>query len=299
MKKAYADKECKCCGKAFTPVNAVQVYCPECRALGYGRAANGAKTLERAVRRSYKTHYDINVTVQENTCVICGKPIRQVIYRNRNVLKAHTDYCSMKCKSKARIQATKCAHCGKLMTETDDIHDTKGYAWFCSKECRTAAAWEKARTEGAVRSCPVCGKEFIRKKGTFCSSTCATAYQRGKPRKRAAAGERTEKPHAFDLEAERRNEQARKAARKKEEEAAYILENGLCSVCSVPYPDCERMSSSFRIIPDGARYCRGKIVICPKFATTQLKQLSEADLKQIAKDAFASAHDVAKTATRK
>lgn len=173
------------------------------------------------------------------------------------------------------------------MSETDDQRDVKGHAWFCSKECREASAWDTARREGTVKVCPMCGKEFLRYTGTFCSMECAKEGQRRRPKpeksKRPAVNEqeRLKRSAAWGRQKQRNTEE-----KKKREEEEYIKSNGLCPVCCVPYMDCERMLSEFRVPPKGTRMRDGKVMACPKFRTKSIKHLTEEDMGRIAENAF-------------
>lgn len=49
-------------------------------------------------------------------------------------------------------------------------------------------------------------------------------------------------------------------------ELAYLMANGLCSVCTTSYTKCERMQTEFRVPPKGVWYKNSKVIRCPKFA---------------------------------
>lgn len=285
MKKTYKERECKGCGKDFMPSSGSQIYCSECQELGYKQALRNAQIMEAATRRNFAVYYDIGMKVQQTPCKHCGKPIKYMA-RNREAKKL-PDYCSDSCRVQARIEATKCAWCGKPMTETADMRDVKGHDWFCSDECQEAFAWDKARKEGTIKVCPVCGKEFLRKTGTFCSIECSREGQRRRPKpnrpKRPAMSEQERLQRSAECMKQKQDSIAKK---KRHEEEIYIKENGLCPVCCVPYMDCERMSSEFRILPKGAMMYNDKIMACPKFKTTALKYLTQEDIKRISEATF-------------
>lgn len=60
--------------------------------------------------------------------------------------------------------------------------------------------------------------------------------------------------------------------KKKEAQKKYIMENGLCGICRTPYPDCIRMTSQFREMPEGAKSPDGKIIIsCPNYTEAKMR----------------------------
>lgn len=285
MQDVRTAKECKGCGKDFVPSSASQVYCKECQELGHRRAYRNGQLMEAATRRNLATYYDIDVEVRQAPCGYCGKPVNYVV-RNGKVREL-PGYCSEKCRLQAKIEATKCAWCGKPMSETDDQRDVKGHDWFCSEGCREASAWDTARKEGTVKVCPICGKEFLRRTGTFCSMECAREGQRRRPNPERPKKSATSKQERLRRSAAwGKQKQQNTAERKKQSEEEYIKNNGLCPICCVPYMDCERMLSEFRVLPKGTRMHDGKIMACPKFRTKAIKYLTQEDMEQIAENTF-------------
>ena len=160
MTKTYKEKECEICGVWFTPHTANTKYCPECRNHSDQKRRNLEKQVSHNIRMYGTGQKRETVTC---TCACCGKEFP--------TYSKDKDFCSNQCASKYRIEHTFCAHCKKPMTETDDIQDMQGKPWFCSEECREASKWDYARSVGAVKVCPNCGKEHI-KNGTYCSMQC-------------------------------------------------------------------------------------------------------------------------------
>lgn len=289
MPKKYEQKDCAACGKPFVPTASTMIYCEDCREMGYKRAAKGARDMESATRRNMAVYYDVGLEVRESPCRVCGKPIKYTAYKGQD--KTPPDFCSQKCSADNRIRNTKCGWCGKKMTDTDDVRDTLGHTWYCSDACKDAKAWDDARKNGTVKICPHCQKEHI-KTGTFCSVECYRADQKEKTRTKQNATAPKRKPNPYGCTTEKRMamKTAQHAERERKSEEDYIAANGLCPVCSIPYQDCERMTSNFAIIPESARYRDGKIMACPKFASKILKHLSKEDLEQIAERVLSPAN---------
>lgn len=302
--------DCGACGKTFVPTAANQKYCPECRGKGYKWTAREARAVRAATRRTYAVDYDVGVQVLTTPCVNCGKPLKYVMYRNQDPMPPK--YCSRACRTADHAKSTYCCVCGKPMLETGQRVDVSGKPWTCSPECAEARAWELARARGTVGECPVCGREFIRKgERKYCSQACyrkhvadgkterdaarerarlaAPAPKEDGPRARAPGPEREprcvsttgpgrSRPDARPAGTDRGK--ASEAGRAKDRE--YVLSNGLCGVCTVPYCDCERMSSGFRSLPEGAFQMDGKVVSCPRFKSKALKHALPEDFDAVA-----------------
>ena len=165
----YPEKECEICGVWFTPHSTRARYCEKCRKHPEQVRLSIENQTERSIRM-----YGTGRPVRAIKCVCkeCGKEFISYKYEK--------DFCCSKCKSTYRIKHTTCEYCKKPMTETEDVYDTQGKAWFCSDECHEKKQWEMARAAGTVKTCPNCGKEFI-KTSTFCSREC---YQENVQKKR-------------------------------------------------------------------------------------------------------------------
>lgn len=283
MTKQLSEKECEICGKWFQPNRSNQKYCEDCRQYSSRKRERMNRNIEHSIRMRGTGQAP---NKYECTCRQCGKDFISWTYPR--------DFCTQKCASQYRIEHTKCAQCGKLMTETNDQRDTLGHVWFCSDICKRKHRWQVAKSKGLVKTCPQCGKEFIGN-NKYCSEGCYRAYvkehgvqHRPIPTiklKCSICGKefdckinQTARPLCSEecedkfIQSDRKfREQFREEQRKEEErerKAAhdkYIEENGLCSICKTHYKECERMSSNFRIKPEGAIYKNSKIVSCPKF----------------------------------
>lgn len=147
--------------------------------------------------------------------------------------------------------------------------------------------------------CRQCGEEFLNKghKKTFCSRGCYLANIQatraightvpyrvcGKPVKvnynpttakmqRKAAtvwcSACSQKDFEEAAKARKLRENECKAAEMKAgeaKEAKFLMENGLCTVCTTSYTKCERMQTGFRVSPKGVQYRDSKVVCCSKF----------------------------------
>ena len=155
IRNTGTEKECEICGAWFAQTNPTQKYCPECRKDSW----NLKRDMDRNIRRSIR-EYGTGRKIEpiRNVCKFCGKEFETWKYEK--------DYCSQECRTEAKIAATRCQNCGKSMTELG-IHEKVTGAWFCSDNCRKEWKWTVARKEGAVKICPVCGKEFLGRK--YCS----------------------------------------------------------------------------------------------------------------------------------
>lgn len=174
MSTTYQEKECEVCGVWFTPTRANAKYCPACRK----HAVQKLRKIEYQTQRNIRT-YGYGCKPEQITCK-CGYCEKDFVTYGKE-----KDFCSASCASKYRIAHTVCAYCGKPMTETEDIRDVMGKNWYCSDGCQENAAWRYARVEGKVKTCPNCGKEFI-KDNTYCSRNCYMEYTRKQKEKSLA-----------------------------------------------------------------------------------------------------------------
>ncbi len=208
--------------------------------------------------------------IEHAKCRVCGKDITDSPTFNPHAWS--TWYCSDECKEIERWDTARkegrvhtCLQCGKEFIRKD--------GGFCSRTCYKEAVdngWNPRSGKEALRTiqrnveCPVCHRRWVKTyKGKFtdadlsrpvvCSQKCAGVFAK------RLAKEKAEKKR---LEA---------ILRKTIEEERDLLagaEVDLCATCKIPYKECERMQSEFRIIPKGARYNeRGKLVECPKYKT--------------------------------
>lgn len=283
MTKELPEKEYEICGKWFQPNRSNQKYCEDCRQYSSRKRARMTRNIEHSIHMNGTGQPPSNY---ECKCSQCGKEFISWIHPK--------DFCTQRCASQYRIEHTKCAQCGKPMTETEDQRDVLGHMWFCSDKCKQEHRWQVAKSKGRVKTCPYCKKEFIGA-NTYCSEICYRKYikEHGVPHKPIPTVEtycrvcgkafrckinQTSLPICSDkckqsyIQADRKFRERYKAEQKIAEDAQrqknhdkYIEENGLCSVCKTHYKDCERMSSNFRIKPKGAIYKNSKIVTCPKF----------------------------------
>lgn len=291
------EKECAACGAFFLPERGNQVYCPQCREATGGKGYRMKIRYDRASENVGRRFAGLDMVPVKFTCRQCGEEFEYYVDR-RDVESTHKDFCSAKCSSLYRIAHTECAWCGKKMADTEDVRDTNGHAWYCSGECREKAAWKEAEESGEISTCPVCGKKFVNRnhKKTYCSRGCylesvqakkgmvytvpcclcgasvTVGYDPGQM-KRKAAGERCGacRKNCIEEAARSREQQdirAKEAEQKagKAKELAYLMTNGLCSVCTTSYTECERMQTGFRVSPKGVLYRDSKVVQCPKFA---------------------------------
>lgn len=300
--KQYIEIECKGCGILFTPLHHSQKYCEKCKQNPNPERL--ARKLDKAFTRNMATYYDIDIEMRESICQFCGKTFQYPAHIGKN--KKPPDFCSNKCSSDNRIAETKCAYCGKPMLETEDIHDVMGHNWYCSSECKTAHRWKIARENNEVKTCPVCGKEFLEKNKTYCSRECYLKAPKESPEPEfyqipcercrkilKIKGVPNDSAHYLCKSCYKQIEQERKQntrndrviehkeviSKEKQKELDYIEQNGLCSLCSTSYKDCERMQSNFRISPKGVQYRNSKVVICPKFTSKSIKYIDISMLK--------------------
>ena len=243
-------------------------------------------------------------------CATCGKPMPGSGDERDTMGKPW--YCSDACrdaaawkKAEATGEVRTCPECGKRFVGKKTT--------YCSKACyETRQARKRAEAAKSTRTCPECGKEFSGKQTTYCSKACYDACVKRKMEARKAnpypyavrcAGCGSEIKLKYRPDPEKEYVCGRCAAERKtkapsakamamakaRKELDYVLRNGLCPICRVPYPDCERMSSNFRYSPEGASFQDGKVVRCPKFTMESLKYIGQEELDRIAADARADA----------
>lgn len=206
---------------------------------------------------------------EHSTCSNCGKSLQGCTYQFSS--SRPNNYCCAECETEHQFKLAEaenkvctCQQCGNRFISKRSV------AYFCSKECSTAAikaGWrspltierKKAAEEAKVEvelTCAECGTRFTkvyRNKNAaiqeqkmqiphFCSKTCDKSW--------------------WYKERERAKERKQKAAEAKKN----LPIKSLCSNCKTCYKDCERMQSNFRISPKGARYnSEGILIECPKY----------------------------------
>lgn len=202
-------------------------------------------------------------------CAQCGSPMPN---SPRYVKGAANQFCSDECHYAFKLAAARkagnvhtCVYCKKEYIRPSKNRPT----YFCSMECKrkaVAEGWAANRREQVRKSkevivkhkCSECGKVFekvykdkdyayqaVHTPGIhFCSDECTKAYRNRNKAKMKAK---------IKADEEKKEVQFREAV-------------DLCATCTTPYKQCERMSSNFRIIPEGAHYNdKGKLAICPKY----------------------------------
>lgn len=178
-KKVYEEIECAACGVWFTPSRSNVKYCSDCRR----HSDQIVKQMKRNTQRNINRYgYGKEPKKIQNICKECGKDF--ITYLRPK------DFCSKECEDVHFVKHTSCAYCKKPMTMDDDIKDVKNGIWLCSDKCKEGWAWMIARKNGTVRTCPNCGKDFI-KKGTYCSRDCYlqfTQKRKAEAERRKAAG---------------------------------------------------------------------------------------------------------------
>lgn len=279
------EKECEICGVFFEARRSNQKYCPECSRKSGREKIRMQKNIKKSINRCGT---GMTRKPQENRCKNCGCDFTTYEWHPGECKR---DFCSSKCRIEYVIKHTTCATCQKPMTDTDDQHDPHGHLWFCSEECKEKHHWKVAREQGLVKTCPECGKEFI-KNTKFCGRDCYLAYQKKHGYQREQ-NQQTVVRHCmvcnkvFDchvdqmmfplcsdackeqhrLSIKRKAEQKEQAKRNADllKQQKYIEKNGLCSICRTSYVDCERMQSNFRMSPKGSVFKGSVVVKCPKF----------------------------------
>ena len=260
-------KVCEICGTEFEPVNGTQKYCPDC-----------GKNPEWA-RRRYAIAVDMNkrnageqdIPV-EIECINCGKKFLTV-YKGRG-------FCSEACKEEYHINNAVCpvCHC-KLIDK--GITTGRGY---CSDECKDKARLQRAIQNGNYVPCEQCGKKFIRTNsaGRFCSKECYEAYRAA--HKKAAFQQQSTPADMvrvcpvckrkftitpFQVSKVYCSLECRAKAQHPTKPAGVKPGTHLCTTCRVSQKACERFSSGFKKMPEGAEVRKEKgqdiVVKCPKY----------------------------------
>jgi predicted nucleic acid-binding Zn ribbon protein len=284
-------KECEACGKYFEPTNPLQKYCEDCRGDGY----RIRKRYDHYIAKSKHYAQEISPKIHTRTCTICGKEFK-------TTYDYHT--CSDKCQHELMKNRLVCTYCGRNLREAYaeqslTIPDSEIYKHkhFCNASCEKTYLDETC----PERICKNCGKPYRNKNKIFCNRACQTEYLQNHkdvvPKRQPAPKHEftymcvvckkihTGTPYYRHIIPSRDNICAcsicseecmktyKKLTKRQEEKdrekrlAEYIQENGMCGICRTPYSKCERMTSEFRVIPEGARYIDSKIQVCPKFTT--------------------------------
>ena len=257
------ERECEACGAFFIPHTVNQIYCPECGRNGARIARRVQAQIEfgKALDRFY------NPVIYDHICEQCGKPFKSTSENIR--------YCSNRCRKQARKEALTCDNCGihliDLFPDIPDQELNKQYH-YCSESCKQKHKEKLAVQKYGVKTCIQCGKTYSSSNEKFCCRNCMQTYKQThktvpmrpvKQKPPISYSEQTKK--ALQAFKEKQAHQIPAEQRKQQMQDDYVRENGLCSICKTPYPDCERMQSNFRIIPKGAHYKDNKIMICPKY----------------------------------
>ena len=292
-------KECKICGKYFDTDNKQRLCCEDCSAHYNSRRYQ----YQKASEKNRATYYDPQII--ERDCEVCGKHFKTI----SKLLFSVTDddnrkhvFCSQSCKEDYKRAHATCDECGCPLA--DKPYSSVDHYHFCSEECRSVYARKMAIKNGNLHICSQCGREFIRKSGTFCSKECSknalntgwrtekspgepkivqveehcpvcmtthtVNYPSGKVRTNpldACCSEKCKTKYGSFLERKKKKESSdiTKTLQKAREDRQKPSE-ALCTTCKVPYKQCERMQSNFRILPEGAHYNKdGVLTICPKY----------------------------------
>lgn len=148
---ALLEKECAACGAFFTPERKTQMYCGQCREATGGRGGRMKIRYDWATEGVARRFRDLDMVPMPQTCMQCGREFEYYVHRE-DAETTYKKFCSAKCSSLYRIAHTACAWCGRKMTDTEDVRDTNGHAWYCSDGCRDKAAWDGARKSGEISS---------------------------------------------------------------------------------------------------------------------------------------------------
>lgn len=286
-------RECEACGIQYQPTKSTQKYCPDCIAHGGIRMK---RKYDRYTEQSKQHDQLYTPKILTNTCCICNKTF-QSIYE--------TNTCSAECRKIQRKRRLVCTQCGASLEEAykkqhKEITDKELYKHnhFCSAACEHAYFVKRY----PAKTCLNCHKTFHSDNIKFCCQTCQQEWNKTHKKQNTqnttqpktpartytclVCHQTCEKPAYLRrnftkpkssqnlpicsdrcLQIYNKKEQEYKATEYQKRLSDYIQTNGMCSICTVPYTDCERMQSNFRIIPKGARYIDGKIQECPKFQT--------------------------------
>lgn len=218
-------------------------------------------------------------------------------------------FCCVEHLEAAKHDHAVCDNCGKSLKGCEYVYNSGKAHNYCCKECESAHQLKLAQAEGRLFECQYCKKMFISKKNVayFCSRECSTAAARAGWKspvtlERQAAADRAKvqvevtcaecgtkftKTYKDKIAAMQEqhmgiklycSDACRKISWEKERELAKSLkrasasnkkslpDKNLCATCKTCYKDCERMQSEFRIIPKGARYNdHGMLIQCPKY----------------------------------
>lgn len=165
------EKECVICGRLFTTPTKKRMYCDDC--LHHQKRNTKDIAFAQARARAY-----MGPKVLEFECSECGtkfKSIRKLLFsvsaQSSPDGKAH-DFCSDKCRSVFKHRYATCRWCGKSLADNPNYDPHNWYSWYCDDKCREEERWDIARKTDNLHTCPICGKEFIDKKTTFCSKEC-------------------------------------------------------------------------------------------------------------------------------
>ena len=281
MEKAYAESKrrmtgvipppefkgiCSWCGEVFFHPQHARYN------LGSYESHDGKEHVfcSKKCKYNYIKHYAV--------CKFCGKSLADS--DSYDPSKPYTKFCSKDCKEKYKIKIAKengtfhiCENCGNPFIRGDGT--------FCSKKCYSDAiknGWKPARTQTGkpektpvmitrIEQCFVCGKKRTRqytqqqieenRNGPFClcSEKCKQAYPAVLARRKKIVGDKEKLMHSSMPNTKKQAAKKHKAA-----------EMDLCATCKVPYVDCVRMQTEFRVLPKGAHYNNhGRLVICPDF----------------------------------
>lgn len=290
-------KECKICGILFDTDNKQRLCCEDCSAHYNSRRYQ----YQKATEKNIATYYEPQII--ERDCEVCGKHFKTISKLLFSVTgddnRKHV-FCSNSCKEDYKRAHAVCDECGCSLA--DKPYSSVDHYHFCSEECRNIYTRKIAIENGNLHNCLQCGKEFIRKGGTFCSNECyKKALENGwRPEKAPVkakvvsveehcpvcmtthtvnypSGKVRANPLDTCCSEECRAKYSSFLERKKQKESCDIEEmlkkerdnkpkEALCTTCKVPYKQCERMQSNFRILPEGAHYNEnGALIICPKY----------------------------------
>lgn len=266
-------KICEICRIEFEPITAVQKYCPEC-----GRNPDRTRRQYEYAVRQNKIHAGDLYKPIENECIVCGKSFITT-YDSRR-------FCSNTCQHEYAVNTAACPICGIRLIEKG-ILTGRGY---CSEECHEKARVQKAILDGRYIECEYCGKKFIRpnERSRFCSKACFEAHRI----EHRSSPARQEEPLPFRLKpgTERTcpvckkvfpitpqqsakrfcsTECRMKAASSSKKKPAKPQSEHLCSSCRISQANCERFTSGFKVLPQGARtrIVKGQTIVCgcPKY----------------------------------
>lgn len=264
-----ATKICEICGAEFEPVNGIQKYCHEC-----GKNPERVRQRYATAVATNKRHAGEQDVPVEKECKNCGKKFLTV-YKNR-------EFCSEACGETYRIDTAECPVCHARLIDKG-ITTGRGY---CSDECRDKDRLQKAIRDGNYIPCEQCGKNFIRPNlaSRFCCKECYETYREthkrtpAQPQKKPAITTKVcpvckkifpvspFQTTKLYCSVKCRTKVQRTA---KPKSATAKPETHLCTTCRVSQRACERFSSGFKKLPEGAelRTVKGQdiVVKCPKY----------------------------------